>query len=99
MEILAKDTGFEVLTSMAMKSSVFWDKATYSLMKINLSEEHVSSVSMIKEETNTKYLGKSVLLDNCCRLLGVIRRFGKLVSSIFIVEDKHEAVSKVCSAC
>jgi hypothetical protein len=41
--------GFEVLTAVFVKSSVFWPITPCSPLKVNVSEEHISSIFMVEE--------------------------------------------------
>jgi hypothetical protein len=47
---MANIFGFEVLTVVVMKISIFWDIKTCSPLKVNhVSEEHVASTFRLKE--------------------------------------------------
>jgi hypothetical protein len=46
--------GFEVLTPVVMKSSVFWDITPCSPLKVNRREEYVSSVFRAEELRETR---------------------------------------------
>jgi hypothetical protein len=44
--------GFEVLTAVVMKSSIFWDIMWCCQLKVNrVSEEHVASIFRVEEKT------------------------------------------------
>jgi hypothetical protein len=43
------NVGFEVLTAVVMKSSIFWDVMPCSPLKVNVSEEHIASIFVVEE--------------------------------------------------
>jgi hypothetical protein len=43
-----------------MKSSIFWDITLHSPLKINVSEEHVTSIFVV-EETRMKQVASSII--------------------------------------
>jgi hypothetical protein len=51
---------FDVLTAVVMKSSVFWDIRPYSLLKADVSEEHVASIFRVKEQAKQETSVKQV---------------------------------------
>jgi hypothetical protein len=61
--------GFEVLTMVVLKSSVFWDIKPCSPLKVNhVSEEHVACISrvkkQVKQETCMKLAASKALTFN-----------------------------------
>jgi hypothetical protein len=53
------DMGFEVLTTMVVKSSIVWDKIKSSFWKSNISEKYISASILsvgeqAKQETSKK---------------------------------------------
>jgi hypothetical protein len=42
------NVGFEVLTAVVMKRSIFWDITPCCPLKINVSEEHVATICRAK---------------------------------------------------
>jgi hypothetical protein len=42
--------GFEVLSVLVMKNSIFWDITPYSPSKVNVSEEHVTYIFGVEEK-------------------------------------------------
>jgi hypothetical protein len=65
------NVGFEVLTAVVMKSSIFWDIMPRSPLKVNdASEEHVASIVKIeeeaKQETIMKHVAEPCLLRASC---------------------------------
>jgi hypothetical protein len=42
--------GFEVLTAVVMKSSIFWDITSCSPLKVNVLEEHIASTFRSKKK-------------------------------------------------